>query len=92
MDIMLPKLYSDSFCWSRWRKGIAIWREIGVASRYYSIIGWKEVLIKYAIGYLEGSRLVCRPKNNEIAVMFLINDEFCWTHFRMEEFVEVFTR
>ena len=90
MDIILPKLYSDSFDWSRWRKGLAIWREIGVSCRYIDILEKRNVLLKYAVGYLNGDQLICRPKDNEYAVMFLIDDEFCWTHFRKKEFENVF--
>jgi len=86
----IPRLYPDSFDWSRWRQGIIIWKEIGVSCRYWDILDKAVLLKKYAIGYLPGDLLFCRPKNNEWAVMFLINDEFCWTHFRNEEFKYVF--
>jgi len=90
MKDTIYRLHSDSFDWSRWRMGIAIWREIGVSCRKNSIIENKNVLKKYAIGYISAEHLICRPKNNETAVLFLINDEFCWTHFRNEEFINVF--
>ena len=90
MDIVLPKLYSDSFDWSRWRKGLAIWREIGVSCRYVDILEKRNVLLKYAVGYINRNQIICRPKDNEYAVMFLIDDEFCWTHFRKKEFENVF--
>ena len=48
------------------------------------------VLQKYAVGYLEGEKLFCRPKINEVAVMFLIDDLFGWTHLRNREFEEIF--
>jgi hypothetical protein len=88
--IIIPKLYSDSFDWSRWRNGIAIWREIGVQCRTSDIIDKKKVLHKYAVGYLSGKSLYCRSKDDEIAVMFIIDNEFCWTHFRLKEFENVF--
>ena len=86
----LPKLYPDSFDWSRWRLGIAIWRELGISCRYYDIIEQGEVLRKFAIGYLPGHKLICRPILNEVAVMFIIDDDFCWTHLRKEEFYNLF--
>jgi hypothetical protein len=86
----IPKLPIDSFDWLRWIYGIDVWREIGVACMYNSIIERGDVLRKYAVGYIEGERLYCRPKENEFAVLFLINDTFCWTHFRKEEFYATF--
>lgn len=90
--IVIDKLPEDYFDWQRWRAGIAVWREIGVACRRNSIIENSELLLKFAVGYIHGSLLRCRPKNNEYAVMFLIDDNFCWTHFREEEFLNVFNR
>jgi hypothetical protein len=89
---MIPRYPIDSFDWLRWHYGIDIWREIGASCRYFSIIERKETLKKYAIGYIEGEKLNCRPKESEIAVLFIINDEFCWTHFRKEEFENVFAK
>ena len=90
--IIIDKLPEDYFDWQRWRSGIAVWRELGIASREKSIIGNAELLIKLAIGYNYGEVLRCRPKVNEFAVMFLINNEFCWTHLRGREFLNVFDR
>ncbi|MFZ2992436.1 MAG: hypothetical protein WA061_01860 [Microgenomates group bacterium] len=90
MKYYIPKIPPDSFDWSRWRQGLKIWREIGVACREVEIIRNSNVLRKYAIGYCEGGRLFCRPKNNEVAVMCIIDNEFCWTHFRKKEFENVF--
>lgn len=86
----LRKLPTDEFDWHRWRLGIAVWREIGVACRKEDIFAQAKVLRHYAIGYLPGENLICRPKENEVAVMFLIDNEFCWTHLRKEEFDYVF--
>jgi hypothetical protein len=83
-------MYSDSFDWQRWRLGIKIWIELGVACRKQDIFDKKEILKKYAIGYIKGENLNFKIKENEYGVMFLIDDEFCWTHFRKEEFEECF--
>jgi hypothetical protein len=90
--IIIPKFYSDSFDWSRWRLGISIWRELGVASRYDDIVSQADILRYYAIGYLPGKNLICKPKENETAVMFLVDDEFCWTHLIQKEFNYVFIK
>jgi len=87
---IIPKLPIDSFDWLRWLYGIDIWTEIGVVCKYYDIIEKSNILIKYAIGYIEAEKLMCRPKDKEFAVMFIINDEYCWTHFREKEFYYVF--
>ena len=83
-------MYADSFDWHRWRLGIKVWRELGVACRRQDIIDKKDVLRKYAIGYIPGHKLFCRPKENNIAVMFLVDDEFQWCHFTNEEFEGIF--
>ena len=87
---LIPKLHLDSFCWQRWRIGYKIHLKIGIAWREKRIIEKKEVIKKYAVGYIEGERLICRPKENEMGVMFLIDNEFCWTHLRKKEFENVF--
>ena len=87
----IPKLPLDSFDWIRWRSGIDIWIKTGIHPRWYSIIDNRKEIRKYAVGYIHESRLFCRPELNEMAVMFLIDDVFSWTHFRKEEFEEVFS-
>uniref|UniRef100_A0A6M3LCE3 Uncharacterized protein n=1 Tax=viral metagenome TaxID=1070528 RepID=A0A6M3LCE3_9ZZZZ len=77
------KIYLDSFTWSRWRKGIIIWETIKKE-------GMNNIKNKI-VGHMESNKLFCRPKYNEIAVMFLINDDLCWTHFRKEEFYGIKT-
>jgi len=34
--------------------------------------------------------LICRPKENTYAVMFLKNNIFSWTHLTTKEFMEIF--
>ena len=90
VKVSLPRMYIDSFDSSRWRAGIAIWRELGIACREADIYDQAKVLRHFAVGYIPGKYLSCRPKLHEVAVMFLINDEFCWTHLREKEFNYVF--
>lgn len=90
--VIIPRMYPDSFDWSRWRLGVAIWRELGIASRYYDIIEQADVLRRYAVGYLPGRYLICRNKPDETAIMFLIDGEFCWTHLVQKEFDYVFVK
>jgi hypothetical protein len=86
----LPELPIDSFDWPRWRQGSNIWRSLGFSPRRNTIEHHKEAIIKHAIGFIQGYKLYCRPEPHEIAVMFIIEDEFCWTHLRKDEFNVVF--
>lgn len=88
--IALARLPVDSFDWSGWRAGADIWIKLGFHPRWFSIIENETILRKYAVGYIPGNRLFCRPEPDEIAVMFLIDDLFGWTHLRKEEFERVF--
>ncbi len=88
----IPKYPIDSFTWLRWLQGEKVWRELGVACREQSIFDNKDVLRRYAVGYREGETLFCRPKTNEVAVLFIIDNEFCWTHLREKEFEYVFRK
>jgi len=91
-EIPLSKLPVDSFDWSRWRLGYKIWYELGIACREQDIFSQAKILRHYAVGYIHGTKLMCRPKRNEVAVMFIIDDEFCWTHLREKEFNYVFRK
>jgi hypothetical protein len=88
--ITIPKLPADNFGLSEWRAGIAIWELIGNCCEQ-NIFDNKEILRKYAIGYIPADGIMCRPRHGEFAVMFIIDDVFCWTHFMEKEFVHVFT-
>ncbi len=84
----LEKLHPDSFSWQNWRAGRIA--DLGIPCRRECIINEGKILIKYAVGYLEGEKLLCRPKNENMAVMFLKDDDFFWFHLRNDEFIEVF--
>jgi hypothetical protein len=90
LKIRIPKLHIDDFDWSTWRAGILVWELIGNCCQQ-NIFDNKEVLREHAVGYIPSQNLTCRPCLDEYAVMFIINDVFCWTHFREEEFKNVFT-
>lgn len=85
---MFTRLHDTSFSWSKWRR--ASIADLGIPCREEIIIKNKHILRKYAIGYLEGERLTCRPKRNETAVMFLKDNEMFWFHLRNSEFLAVF--
>jgi hypothetical protein len=89
LNTTIPKLSVDDFDWSTWRRGILVWELIGNCCKQ-NIFDSKEILKKYAIGYRLSEELACRSCYDEVAVMFIINDVFCWTHFRKKEFEHVF--
>jgi hypothetical protein len=86
----ISRLPIDQFDWLTWLSGTDIYRKFDFYPTKYSFIDYADTIKKYAVGYIHGSRLFCRPVENEIAVMFLVDDVFGWTHFREEEFEEVF--
>lgn len=88
-EATIPRLPMDSFGWLRWIHN-DIWHELGVACREKSMFNKADTLRRYAVGYCPSERLICKPKRNEVAVMFLINDRFSWTHLREHEFKQVF--
>jgi hypothetical protein len=90
VSYIIPELPVDSFDWSRWKLGSNVWRYLGFSPRKNTITSHKEEIRKNAVGYIPGYKLYCRPEPYELAVMFLIEDEFCWTHFRKDEFDAVF--
>ena len=90
MTIKIPRLPMDSFDWLRWLRGIDIWEVLGIKANYYDIRDNSEIMRTYAIGYIPSERLTLRCKAGEMSVLFLINDEFCWTHLRIQEFEDIF--
>jgi MoaA/NifB/PqqE/SkfB family radical SAM enzyme len=86
----LPKIDSSNFTKDIWNAGSI--HDLGIQSRYDEIIksNSKMILKKYAIGWCYGENLICRPKNNHIAIMFNVDDSIFWFHIRTNEFIEVF--
>jgi len=86
----LPKLDSTLFTSSEWASGQIA--DLGIECRYDCIIHPlnKQILQKYAIGWCYGENLMCRPKENQVAVMFKRDDKTFWFHLRNSEFFEVF--
>lgn len=87
---MLQKLDSSLFDWLTWR-AYSI-KTLGVFARYSDITSpmGKRILRKYAIGWCDGGSLLCRPKADQVGVMFFKDGEQFWFHLRKKEFKEVF--
>jgi len=90
MNKTLPYLNPELFTWSRWRSGslgdFNIPYKFGIITSSFG----KIILRKHAVGYCKADGLLCRPKPNEMAVMFFITDYHFWTHLRNKEFEELF--
>lgn len=91
LSYSIPEPPIDSFDWIRWRCGADIWVMLGCHPRYCSIMENKEVILKYTVGYISSHKLLCRPKLNDIAVMFVVNGVTGWTHLHQREFEEIFS-
>ena len=90
INVVIPRLPSHSFTWSRWRR-FNLFATLGMACRYDDITKNKVALRKYAVGWLEGEKLYCRPKVGCVAIMWLKDNEFTWCHLTNKEFIEIFS-
>ena len=79
----IPKIDSSFFTWSKWRAGSLL--DLGIKTRISIIKQNRMILRKHAIGWCHGRNLNCRPKENEVAVMFCGDGLEFWTHLRYEE-------
>lgn len=87
---MFEQLDATQFDWVLWRSGNML-DVLGIRNRYNDILLNRKLILKHAIGYCKGENLICRPKNNHFAVMFLVNEIMFWTHFTEKEFNAIFT-
>jgi hypothetical protein len=81
-------MHGTSFDWLTWCGGSLT--RLGVRYNSCHIEAMKHVIRQYAVGWCEGESVLCRPKPGQIAVMFLKDDEFWWTHIWKNEFEVVF--
>ena len=63
-----------------------------IACRMGDLIAKQEILRQYAIGWCRAERLMCRPKLNNMAVMYDVHGEVFWFHLRSSEFWVIFGR
>lgn len=80
----IEKLSPYHFSFELWRAGSL--SEFGIETRTWSIEQNRNIIKKYAIGYLDGNKLWIRPKENTVGVMFFYNENHFWTHLTIEEF------
>ncbi len=80
----LEYLSNEFFTKERWEAGsLSIF---GIETRTNSIEKNRNIIKKYAIGYIEGNKLFFRAKDNTFAVMFWFNESYFWTHLTEIEF------
>lgn len=86
----LPRLDSSNFDWLKWEAGSI--HEFNLPCRFINITSkkGKNILKQYAIGWCYGENVICRPKENNIAVMFYKDEKYFWFHLRNKEFFEIF--
>lgn len=81
-------MFPDSFDWHTWRAGTL--QDFGVTYKFDDIVRSRNLIKKYAVGFCFGEELICRPKKDTKAVMFLYNNIFFWTHLTNKEFCVIF--
>ena len=84
----LEHMHSTSFNWLCWRRGSL--HLLDIQYNTFHILLHKMSIKKHAIGYCEGDKVLCRPKQNRVAVMFFRNGETFWTHLLTIEFEAIF--
>jgi hypothetical protein len=85
----IPKLSSALFDWLAWRSGSII-EMFSVRHRTVSLLAAKDILKKHAVGWCPAENIPCRPKLDNVAVMFQTDGREWWTHLRNEEFKIIF--
>ena len=82
---MLIKINPSEFTPFLWR-GCSPHEIFGIQWRTSHIYKHKISIKSKVIGYCDAEQLVCRPKKNHKAVMFLHKGEVSWCHLRNKEF------
>ena len=86
----LDYLSAELFTWSRWRSGSISDFKIPCRSEYITSPIGKRILREHAVGYCDASNLLCRPKPDQMAVMFFKDGYHFWNHLTKKEFNRVF--
>lgn len=86
----VKKIDSSLFTWDIWQSGSV--HDFGIEHfRYNNLNQYKEKFLNGLEGYCFGEELNCRPKENEVALMYKKEDDsLFWFHIRNSEFVEIF--
>jgi hypothetical protein len=77
------------FDWLLWRNGNPL-DIFGIVCRTVDFVRKRELLRKHAIGWCPAEKTICRPKLENVAVMFDVNGHVFWFHLRQHEFDAIF--
>ena len=86
---MIERLDSSLFDWQTWRAGNPV-DVFGVPCRSSDLIAAGERLRAAAVGYCPGDQTPCRPKADQVAVMFFAVGRHFWFHLRAVEAQRIF--
>lgn len=87
-NFILPDYFGvHRFTYELWRNGYFV--DIGLNNRYIDIVGHKNRVRNYAIGWHSAHNLYFRSKEQRVAVMFF-NKKIWWNHLTDREFIECF--
>ena len=90
---MLPRLESSLFDWQAWRRRSVLdvlGPRLRCRTRDLTSPDGKARLRLFAVGWCPSERTPCRPKLENVAVMFWVDGDEFWFHLRKAEFEEVF--
>jgi len=89
-DIPIEKMPIDYFSFSRWRNGSENIKSLVGSWRFSSIVSSAKKIREIAVGWIDAKELSCRPKNENVALMFRIDDELGWIHLKANELWEIY--
>lgn len=88
---IVPMLDSTLFTYDIWEAGSV--HDFGIEHfRFDNLQYHKSKFKKNLLGYCFAEKLNCRPKENEVALMYESNGKKFWFHIRNSEFIELFLR
>ena len=88
---IVPMLDSTLFTYDIWEAGSV--HDFGIEHfRFDNLQDHKSKFKKNLLGYCFAEKLSCRPKENEVALMYEMNGKKFWFHIRNNEFIELFLR
>jgi MoaA/NifB/PqqE/SkfB family radical SAM enzyme len=86
--VSLPWMNPGNFDWLSWRGGSV--KDFGCSARWIDMTENKKKLKTFAVGWCLSEEVICRPKENQVAVMFQKGEDKFWFHMWKNEFYEVF--
>jgi len=89
MDGGLPRLDPGLFDWQAWRAGNPA-EVFGLFCRSEALIAGAQMLRRAAVGWCPGDDLLCRPKSDSLAIMFVLDERNFWFHLRVGEARAIF--